>query len=361
MVRQKSEHFEFTSKFLIHILDGVTSGKYGTFLGNYEKDRKNFHRSTTSIWTPVLMNIHEYQNPLFIPTRRPIFPKCSMKKIALWDEFYTRWDPENQSTWNDYISGIDSREDFDELEVPTTVAPNQNVPNDDEEETKRDVVNPVGTHADPDDARVVQHNDVIDDEPFVEHPEKIILQHEKTLLLDEGEEDEDVSVESYSSGEEDQEVSKDEDDLEEEEFITSGIHHTHIGSHLDRQFQSQQLIERTRQRAQAQNIRQALGSSPHTTRCKYLEQLLSESIAREFQLEATLSSVLESGPMVSSPKRLSLDNLDMRAVTTDSSKIARPFRSTSVFLENQPQLQPLSLRRSFTEESSTSIEDTDET
>ncbi|RLN96003.1 hypothetical protein BBJ28_00014084, partial [Nothophytophthora sp. Chile5] len=51
--------------------------------------------------------------------------------------------------------------------------------------------------------------------------------------------------------------------------------------------------ERTRQRAQGRNIREALQMAPDQSRIKYLEQLLSESVARELRLEAELDSVLD--------------------------------------------------------------------
>jgi len=83
----------------------VYSQKYGTFLGNCERDREALRLSalTESVWTEVLMDRFKFTNKFYNPaeTQRPIvqIPVISYFCHSEWREFFFKW------TTKGYLAG----------------------------------------------------------------------------------------------------------------------------------------------------------------------------------------------------------------------------------------------------------------
>ena len=96
-------HFEFNQYYLIELYDMLTSGKFGTFLGNCEKDRK-YHRlseRTFSIWGYMWENINKFLNPYYetcydsstlTDSKAMLNPVLDSRDIIVWDKMYCRYD-----------------------------------------------------------------------------------------------------------------------------------------------------------------------------------------------------------------------------------------------------------------------------
>lgn len=283
MTRQFPTCFEFNEKFLLHISDSLISGLYGTFLYNSERERvldKVWER-TESVWTPVLENPGPYKNPLYRPTNRVLYPRANLKRVVLWDGMFFRWDPESHPDYMEYMDPVEkadddaSTHDFDEDEIPrgASVLDSPSVMPiggdlEDKAELDIDVIH------DYDEFRtktLSDCSDMSDDEDFEISP-SVTARYDgsSTLTSDE------LNMTTPATSEGDSENSE--------------IRVPMDGGLLDRYHRGAE--ERTRQRAQGRNIREALLLAPDQSRIKYLEQLLSESVARELQLEAELDSVL---------------------------------------------------------------------
>ena len=88
---------------LLFIAENLYNGKYGTFLFNSEKERKdnNAKEKTISIWTEILENENEFINPIYDENNdQPI--QINYKKIKLWKEYFLRFE-KGQNDGN-YIS-----------------------------------------------------------------------------------------------------------------------------------------------------------------------------------------------------------------------------------------------------------------
>ena len=49
---------------------------------------------TESVWTFVLERQEQFENQQYMETKQPLWPSSSLKKLALWTRYYSRWDPE---------------------------------------------------------------------------------------------------------------------------------------------------------------------------------------------------------------------------------------------------------------------------
>lgn len=109
MICQFPSSFEFNQVFLLHIADALTSGLYGTFIYNSERERmyEKVWERTQSVWTSVLADPETFTNPIYRPTKRPIYPRANLKKIVLWEDLYSRWDPERRPGYEIYQSRYD--------------------------------------------------------------------------------------------------------------------------------------------------------------------------------------------------------------------------------------------------------------
>ncbi|KAL8014232.1 putative tyrosine specific protein phosphatase [Plasmopara halstedii] len=284
MTRQFPACFEFNEKFLLHISDSLISGLYGTFLYNSERERvldKVWER-TESVWTPVLENPTPYKNPLYRPTNRVLYPRANLKRVVLWDGMFFRWDPESHPDYMEFM---------DPVEKPDDDTSNRGS---DEDGSPRDTcvmdapsVMPIGGNLDED--KVELQIDVIHD--YDELRTKT-LSDCSDMSDDDDDSEESASVTARYDGlspltadelNMTMPASSDVDLVAENRFAIDA-------SVVDRYHRG--VEERTRQRAQGRNIREALLLAPDQSRIKYLEQLLSESVARELQLEAELDSVV---------------------------------------------------------------------
>ena len=69
LMQQFPLHFEYNEELLLFLADEVYLNKYGTFLGNCERDRENLKLSkyTESIWTSVYLDKDKYVNKFYAP------------------------------------------------------------------------------------------------------------------------------------------------------------------------------------------------------------------------------------------------------------------------------------------------------
>lgn len=88
--------FEYNMNTLVFLADHVHSGLFGNFLGNSDKHR-NSHLSvlskSRSIWGYILENKEKFTNPRYSPTDSPIWPQVSLSEVAIWRQYFCRWDP----------------------------------------------------------------------------------------------------------------------------------------------------------------------------------------------------------------------------------------------------------------------------
>jgi len=62
-------HFEYNESLLLFIAEEIHTHKFGTFLGNCEKDRENLQVSskTESMWTYVMLERNRFISKLYSP------------------------------------------------------------------------------------------------------------------------------------------------------------------------------------------------------------------------------------------------------------------------------------------------------
>ena len=60
-------HFEYNQELLLFLADEIHTNKYGTFLGNCERDRDslNLTENTESIWTQVYLDKDRFINKFY--------------------------------------------------------------------------------------------------------------------------------------------------------------------------------------------------------------------------------------------------------------------------------------------------------
>lgn len=93
--RQYPTYFEFNGKLLECIADATFSGRFGTFLGNCDRERTawNLQTRTASLWTHVLDHRAMYQNPFYRQhAENTLLPPMSsvLRQVTLWSEYYFR-------------------------------------------------------------------------------------------------------------------------------------------------------------------------------------------------------------------------------------------------------------------------------
>lgn len=108
-LRQHPDNYEFNEDLLLFIAEHVSSGWFGNFFGNFEKERKEIKFSSLSIWVYVDNNrerfishsnrFNEKDSMMHVPIINP-------KKIALWDRWFLKW---HDHLWN--FSWMEARED----------------------------------------------------------------------------------------------------------------------------------------------------------------------------------------------------------------------------------------------------------
>ncbi|TDH65608.1 hypothetical protein CCR75_003922 [Bremia lactucae] len=95
--RQFPTECEFNERFLLTLADHVYSCKFGTFMFDCERQRKEFfanHR-VFSIWSDINRQSERFTNPMYASGNRTtvLFPSTLSKNIKLWKGYFCRWDP----------------------------------------------------------------------------------------------------------------------------------------------------------------------------------------------------------------------------------------------------------------------------
>nr|CCA14476.1 myotubularinlike protein putative [Albugo laibachii Nc14] len=271
MARQFPSCFEFNEKFLLHIADALISGLFGTFLYNSERERifEKIWERTESVWTPILESSVPYLNPMYKHTNRVLYPRANLKRVVLWDAMYFRWDPESHP---DYV-------EFMEMVVPGEEALHEAVI--DQVSNVSEAGNVYTEDLDTEESAMRLEVEGIHD--YDEYRTKSVFSDCSDMSDDDAstlinERAECINVD-------------DPNETEEQATCISLIVDLSDVDHSMVERYRRGAEERTRQRSQGRNIREALQMAPDQSRIKYLEQLLSESVARELQLEAELDSL----------------------------------------------------------------------
>ncbi|KAJ5072830.1 myotubularin-related [Anaeramoeba ignava] len=101
--KQFPNFFEFNEALLIVILEHCFSLRFGTFLGNNDKERNQqfcVKESTYSLWTFVYHNHQMFYNPFYTPSKEPLYPNYSLRSLCFWERYYLKnfvKDDENSS------------------------------------------------------------------------------------------------------------------------------------------------------------------------------------------------------------------------------------------------------------------------
>ncbi|KAK5649328.1 hypothetical protein RI129_000357 [Pyrocoelia pectoralis] len=98
ITQQFPNAFEFNEHFLITILDHLYSNRFGTFLGNSERERvqEGVKEHTISLWSYTNSQLDLYYNPLYWANTHQqlvLIPIASIRHIKLWKSYYCRWNP----------------------------------------------------------------------------------------------------------------------------------------------------------------------------------------------------------------------------------------------------------------------------
>lgn len=97
IIRQAPKVFEFDARLLVFVADHLYSCLFGNFFGNCERFRTvevPVKNTTVSIWSYVLAHADKFTNPDFEPTAEPVWPKCQMQDMRLWERYYLRHNPD---------------------------------------------------------------------------------------------------------------------------------------------------------------------------------------------------------------------------------------------------------------------------
>lgn len=95
-IRQYPMECEFNESFLLTLADHVYSCKFGTFMFDCERQRKDFfakHR-VISIWSEINSQSEHFTNQMYAPSEQTIVlsPSTLSKNIKLWKGYFCRWD-----------------------------------------------------------------------------------------------------------------------------------------------------------------------------------------------------------------------------------------------------------------------------
>ena len=96
LLRQFPTKFEFNELLLSFIHDELLNCRFGTFLYNCERERKEekLSRRTLSIWEFIESNRNDFLNPFFKETNKAvdyIAPNCEIPNLRLWELYYFKY------------------------------------------------------------------------------------------------------------------------------------------------------------------------------------------------------------------------------------------------------------------------------
>jgi hypothetical protein len=108
-MHQNSKAFEFNDDLLLFIAEHISSGWFGDFMFNSEKDRKYFYTkySYVSIWMAVFSNQDRYTNNNYSLTQGILLPSVRGMSVVLWRSMFSKWHERvAKSAWlNDFSLG----------------------------------------------------------------------------------------------------------------------------------------------------------------------------------------------------------------------------------------------------------------
>jgi hypothetical protein len=92
LMQQFPQAFEFTEDLLILIMIHINSSRFGTFLLNSYKERKEsrLHEMSPSIWHFILDRKRDFHNPFYIASESPsvLNPTLDIKSMKFWSSYY---------------------------------------------------------------------------------------------------------------------------------------------------------------------------------------------------------------------------------------------------------------------------------
>ncbi|OQS05387.1 hypothetical protein THRCLA_02471 [Thraustotheca clavata] len=266
MTRQFPTAFEFNERFLLHVVDSIFSGLYGTFLFNTEKERADntMWQRTESVWTSVLDSPAKYTNANYQQTTRVLYPRANLKRVVLWEALFFRWDPEMHPA---YVESLDPLSKAKETKQAKQA-----------QQVDTENLRIAESFASTTPTLITDLNDNSDGSSFSDNEDEEYrparrqsIQKTKST----------VSVETKTSSA----------SLSPDRETVANLQQT-LAQY------PQQATERARQRSKDSSLREALEMVPDKTRIRYLEQLLSQKDIVEM--------LGEHQPLLSDGSRLSL-------------------------------------------------------
>lgn len=121
LILQFPEAFEFNEELLILLIEGVYSGRFGTFLLNSvrERERSDLPKKTPSIWPYIMSQKNTFLNPFYYPKNQPkvLLPQTDLKHLHLWSSYYFRYlcDSSCFSEPKIYSVGVKMKKEIDSL------------------------------------------------------------------------------------------------------------------------------------------------------------------------------------------------------------------------------------------------------
>ncbi|CAM9100290.1 unnamed protein product [Ectocarpus fasciculatus] len=98
LVMQLPSYFEFNPRFLLCIADHIQSCRFGTFLCDTNKARKEnmLEERSDSLWTFLELHRPVFLSQLYtVDTQHELLPPLSsiLRHVRLWSDYYLRWSP----------------------------------------------------------------------------------------------------------------------------------------------------------------------------------------------------------------------------------------------------------------------------
>jgi len=90
VMEQYPDEFEFNESLLLCILYHSFSCRFGTFLFDSDKERKenDIHNRTVSLWSMINTNLNIYANPFYEPKQQRIQPLADVMAMKIWSNVF---------------------------------------------------------------------------------------------------------------------------------------------------------------------------------------------------------------------------------------------------------------------------------